>query len=136
MAKGETKGSSRRRLLVVDDDHALRSTFCRALRQHHDVHELAHGAAVVPLIKSGVSFDAILLDLEMPIMNGRQTLDLLTRVAPAHAARTLIVTGGARSHELQTWLAGLPAHRVHLKPVNMPRLLATIGQLDRTRDTR
>jgi CheY-like chemotaxis protein len=133
-ARGWLAVTSRLRVLVVDDDDAVRASLCRLLRRHHYVHDVADGAAVVPLIESGASFDAILMDLDMPIMNGREALHLLTRVAPAHAARTLLVTGGARTPELHAWLDGLPAHRVHRKPVDMPRLLAAIGRVHQTPD--
>jgi CheY-like chemotaxis protein len=127
------RSSARLRLLVADDDLPLRKVLCRALRRHHDVEEASDGSEVLSRVRVDARFDAILLDLEMPIMNGRRALAALSAVAPALASRTLIVTGGASTPELQRWLGALPPGRVHGKPIHMDSLMAAIEGLAQPR---
>jgi CheY-like chemotaxis protein len=64
----------RRRVLVVDDDSSLRSLL-RILfaTSGYDVTVAAHGEQALERIAER-DFDIILLDLEMPVMNGRDFL--------------------------------------------------------------
>ena len=123
--------SIRLRVLVADDDLAVRTAVCRGLRRHFDVEEVGDGAQVLACIQAGKSFDAILMDVEMPVMDGRRALEALAVMSPALAERTIIVTGGASTPELQRWIEGLAPGRVHSKPVAVAVLIATIEGLAR-----
>ncbi len=91
----------------------------------------AHGAEVVNRLQTGETFDAIVMDVEMPIMDGRRALAMLETFMPAMAARTVFVTGGARTPELARWLDELPQGRVHLKPVDIVLLVESLSALIR-----
>jgi two-component system alkaline phosphatase synthesis response regulator PhoP len=62
----------RRRILVVDDDPSLVSML-RILLEYsgYDVQTAVNGREALRLTET-TSFDLILLDLEMPVMNGRE----------------------------------------------------------------
>jgi two-component system response regulator MprA len=66
------------RVLVVDDDPAVRSAIARALRVDYDVDEAADGAAALAHQASAPS-DAIVLDLLMPEVGGLDVCRTLRR---------------------------------------------------------
>jgi two-component system OmpR family response regulator len=63
--------STRRRVLVVDDDASIRDLVDMALSDDgYEVISAAHGAAALVLVGRAKP-DVILLDMRMPVMNGR-----------------------------------------------------------------
>lgn len=61
----------RRKILLVDDDTALRSSLAEQLAADYDTFEAATGAAALAAIGND-RFDAILLDIGLPDGDGRQ----------------------------------------------------------------
>jgi len=61
----------RRKVLLVDDDAALRSSLAEQLATDYDTAEAASGSAALAAAKSE-AFDAILLDIGLPDSDGRQ----------------------------------------------------------------
>jgi two-component system response regulator MprA len=66
------------RVLVVDDDPAVRSAVSRALRVDYDVAEAADGAEALAQ-HAGLPVDAIVLDLMMPGIDGLEVCRTLRR---------------------------------------------------------
>ena len=118
---------------VTDDDPAVRRSLCWLLRPRYDVAEACNGAEVVARVLAGEQFDAILMDLEMPIMNGQQALEELTVIAPWLVEKTFIVTGGASTPDRQHWLSSLDPGRVYEKPVDLVALMTALDGLAPTR---
>jgi DNA-binding NarL/FixJ family response regulator len=69
------------------------------------------------------------MDLEMPNMNGRQALEKLAVIAPELARRTILVTGGSSTREMQEWLSELPPDCVRMKPVNVASLMVSLDAI-------
>ncbi len=68
------------RVLVVDDDELTRLTFSEILRQHHFVAlDAPDGRTAIKTFQEEMP-DAVLLDLEMPGMNGVETMKELKRI--------------------------------------------------------
>jgi CheY-like chemotaxis protein len=58
-------------VLVVDDDATIRKIHSKFLGKFPvDVQVAVNGKEAVDLYRSGAFFDLVLMDLEMPIMNG------------------------------------------------------------------
>jgi CheY-like chemotaxis protein len=58
-------------VLVVDDDATVRKIHSKFVGKFPvDVQEAVNGKEAVDLYRSGAFFDLVLMDLEMPIMNG------------------------------------------------------------------
>lgn len=70
------------RILLADDHHLVRKGF-RALLDELDFAEVAgeaaNGQELIGLLRRGVKADVALLDYEMPVLNGLETLDLIKR---------------------------------------------------------
>lgn len=79
-------------VLVIEDDEAIRvliSALCTRLGL--EVETAADGAAGVALIRKR-KYDALLLDLMLPQVNGFEVLREVRVSAPALLARTIIIT--------------------------------------------
>ena len=114
------------RILLVDDYRPFRDIVAMLLRSrlHADIVEAADGAAALEHVRQG-SFDAIVLDVDMPGMDGEQTF---ARLPAAQADRTLILTGVGK-FERRRWFATFPAGRVLRKPVDFEHLTTAITSM-------
>ena len=112
------------RILVVDDDAAVREMLTRVLvDEGYLVWAAADGTAALE-IAAAAKVDLVLLDLNLPGKSGWDTFEKLTAENPRLAV--IIIT--ARSNQLFTALgAGVGA--LLEKPLDFPKLLQTISRL-------
>jgi len=114
----------RARILLVDDDATVRDSLSDVL--------VTEGYVIVPAIDgqqalalAGSSqFDLVLLDLNMPVKNGWDTFEQLTREHPL--LPIIIVT--ARPNQLFT-AVGAGAGALLGKPLDIPTLLRTVRRM-------
>jgi two-component system chemotaxis response regulator CheY len=127
------KSGERLRVLLVEDSPPLRRSMARALKSQFTIVEATDGREAVDLVREGAArgqlFDVVITDLEMPQMNGRDALAEISKIAPALAACSIVVTGGAQDPVLAAWLTTLPPERVIAKPANVEDLRAAIFKL-------
>jgi two-component system, cell cycle response regulator len=127
------KSGERLRVLLVEDSPQVRRSMARALKSQFTVVEADDGEAAVDLVRDGhergESFDVVITDLEMPRMNGKEALAAISKISPALAACSIVVTGGAKDPVLAAWLRSLPAERVIAKPADVETLRAAIYEL-------
>ncbi|HET9992224.1 MAG TPA: PAS domain S-box protein [Kofleriaceae bacterium] len=105
-ARRESGERPRARVLIVDDERFVRDALARLLSGIHDVSVAASGEAALALI-AGDTFDAIICDVLMPGMDGRE---LSNRIAVAHPGlerRIVFMSGGTFTAELDAFLAGV-----------------------------
>jgi CheY-like chemotaxis protein len=86
-------------LLVVDDDEMVRRSMVRFLAHAgFEVVSVSSGAAALTLLEHGEQFDAAVVDLEMPDMDG---LDLIRALAKARPELPVgLYSGSTRMDEL------------------------------------
>jgi DNA-binding NtrC family response regulator len=115
----------RPRILVVDDEidfsTGLREVF--SIRGY-DVELAKDGLSALPLIAAN-SFDAIILDVRMPGMDGMQVLKRILRLAPQ--TPTVLMTGDHLVNENQEH-PGNGAFAYLLKPYPVLDLVALIDK--------
>jgi DNA-binding response OmpR family regulator len=110
------------RVLVVDDNEALRENLAEALTlEGYDPTVAADGSAALRLL-SEAEFDAVLLDLVMPGVDGRAVLGQI-RADPRLTGMRVIVTTG---HSGPRAKAGVPADAFLVKPFGVRELLAAL----------
>lgn len=114
------------KILLVDDDPAIRRALPRLLAPTFEVVTAQGGREALLLLARGEIFDAAIVDLQMPGIDGRQTIDLLLKVAPLLGERAVILTSGALDPELQRWADGLGPERLLRKPPERDLLVATL----------
>jgi CheY-like chemotaxis protein len=101
---------ARGRLLVVDDDVAVRRALIRILGDGHDVVTVSSGAEAIETVLWGERFDVILCDLMMPRVTGDRCYERVLEIAPEQARRFVFMTGGAFT----------PSARAFLEKTNAP----------------
>ena len=114
------------RILVVDDERAVREAVERALRLEGYEVETASDGQQALLSIAGRSVDAIVLDILMPVMDGIETCGALRRMGN----RTPVLMLTAR-HEIDDRVAGLDAGADDylVKPFALEELLARLRAL-------
>lgn len=84
------------KILVIDDDRSIRGLIGHLLHRHGMEVECAeNGAEALELVRR-CDFEAVLLDLMMPTMNGFDFLDAVRREKPKLIGRTIVVTAFSR----------------------------------------
>ena len=64
----------KKRILIVDDNQSILKMYAKILeKENRDIHTASSGIEALNLVKA-LTFDLILLDLNMPEMNGTETL--------------------------------------------------------------
>ena len=81
------------RLLVVEDSSLLRKMFGLAFpQQFHELGQADNGRQAMDMLqREERPFDAVLLDLRMPDMNGIEFIRALRRL-PAHQSTPIVLT--------------------------------------------
>ncbi|XP_059625404.1 two-component response regulator 24-like [Cornus florida] len=123
-------GSNRRfSALIVDDDPIIRRIHTALLNKHGFETQLAeNGREALDLFRAGASFDLVLMDRDMPVMDGPQA----TRELRAMGVTSMIVgvTTRARDSEKQAFL-GAGLNELHEKPLNAAKVNTLLHELSR-----
>jgi two-component system chemotaxis response regulator CheY len=116
-----------RKVLVVDDSKLLHRMFEMMLRQYPLVHAY-DGREALDRLAEHADVDLILLDINMPRMNGLEFLTAVKSIA-AHASIPVVIitTEGTDSDTQRGMQAGAAAYV--RKPFRNEELLAVIQQL-------
>ena len=84
--------NSRKTALVVDDDPNARVLLQKFLvRSGYDVETAEHGGEAVKLLERS-DYGIVMLDLMMPVLDGRGVLDFLRERRPQQIERVIVVT--------------------------------------------
>jgi len=117
---------SEKRVLVIDDDAAIRQMFRTLLvRQGYGVDSAVDGSDGLMRIRSA-EYDAVILDLMMPITSGFEVLDILALERPETMSRVIVTTGASRND-----LKKLDLNRIFAlvrKPFDIHELLRKVGE--------
>lgn len=112
------------KVLVVDDDLAVRESMSRVLQDAgYEVVLAADGPEAVEQFDSQ-KIDLLLLDLGLPMMNGWDTFEYITKENPF--LPVIVITGQSEQYELAV-AAGVGA--LMEKPLDALQLLHTIREL-------
>lgn len=114
----------KKRILLADDSPQIRESLGKLLRRaNYDVSFAAHGGQVLDFTFNE-HFDLLLLDLNMPQMDGWDALDRLASMKPA--LPIIVITAQPNQRE---WITTAGAHALLEKPLDLPLLLKTIEDL-------
>jgi len=119
-----TAKPAKRKILVVDDDAAIRYILVRLLsEENYHVLTAANGVEALALVDS-TTFDLVLLDLNMPVKDGWETFEQLTAKNPLMPI--ILIT--ARPNQFFPALASGVGALLE-KPLDFTKLLNTIRDL-------
>ena len=113
-----------KRILLVDDERSIRESLSKILGvENYEVVVVENGQEAIE--KHGAQrIDLLILDLNMPVINGWVTLEWLASVNPL--LPVIIITGRSNQHALAE-KAGADA--LMEKPLDVPVLLKTVREL-------
>lgn len=121
-----------KRLLFVDDEPMVLNGLRRALHSMQKEWEMEFVASPAAALErlNGASFDAIITDMRMPLMDGAQLLEL---VKQSHGEVVRVVLSG--QSEKETILRSIaPAHQFLSKPCDIQELKTRLAQAFAMRD--
>lgn len=115
------------RLLVVDDDKALLSSYRRQLGSRFELTLVAEGRAALALLRrEPSSFDAVLCDVMMPDLDGPAVYHEAVATHPALAGRFVFSSGGAFTASTKAFVEARGADILE-KPIDVDRLEAIVA---------
>jgi DNA-binding response OmpR family regulator len=87
-----------RRVLIVEDDVSLAGFLASELQSENFIADLVHdGEAALAILQEGRRYDLLILDLNLPKIDG---ITLLQRIKPAHPRlRMLVLTARSRTQD-------------------------------------
>jgi two-component system chemotaxis response regulator CheY len=117
------------RALVVDDSRAMRLILGRVLRERgYDVSEAGDGREALDVLGAGLLPDVVLVDWNMPVMNGLELVQALRQDAAYAGVRIVMVTTESEStHVMQAIEAG--ADEYLFKPFTPEAVADKLGML-------
>ena len=99
------------KILLVDDEIEIAQTLADLLEPEGHIIDIAiNGAIALEKLRRG-SFDIIISDLRMPVLDGPGLYEALQRELPSYLNKIIYVTGDTLSSHVQTFLN---KHTVHL----------------------
>lgn len=116
--------SSTKRILIVDDDHAVRLLCERVLREQYTVTSVSSAAQALDALTQQ-PYDLLLTDIAMPLMDG---LELIERAATLRPQLKVVAMSGFLTAEMEQRLHRAPlACQVLRKPFTPAALQSSIN---------
>lgn len=105
-----------KRILVIDDSSTIRKAIIRILKpMGYDCAEAGDGAAALEVLAADHAFDAIICDIDMPVMDGLTFLKELAGQTAWPAPPVIMCTTNTGFEKIQAAL-GLGASEYIMKP--------------------
>jgi two-component system cell cycle response regulator CpdR len=114
------------RVLIVDDEESMRQLVARAIAMDgHDIMTAADGAEALDILSGpDSSFDLLLTDIQMPVMDGIALA--LTAARDFPQLTILLMTGYAEQRERASGLSAI-AHDVISKPFSIADIRTAVA---------
>ena len=119
---GRTQSTRRRRVLIVEDEPALRLSYERAFRPRYDLVFASTGAEALEQLEQQRP-DVAVLDMRLPDTDG---VELLRRIRLSQPELPVIITTAYMSIEPQLKVLDLPHSGYIVKPFRLDELGARI----------
>ena len=127
--------SGKLKILLVDDEVELAQTLADLLEpEGHEIDIAVNGAIALDKLRQR-SFDVIISDLRMPVLDGPGLYEGLLRELPFYVNRIIYVTGDTLSSHVQTFLNQYPVPVVE-KPYRLSDVRRAIRDLLKNPDGR
>jgi two-component system, chemotaxis family, chemotaxis protein CheY len=117
-----------KKFLIVDDSSTMRKIISLALSgAGHEFEEAENGRLALDKIGSG-GFACVMLDINMPEMNGIEFLEARSKIAAAAGIPVIVLTT-QDEEDLRKKALALGAKAFLVKPFKKEDLLSTIGSI-------
>lgn len=119
---------ARPRVLVIDDESTLLSSYRRALRKDYEVTTAGDGLQALTIIGTTPPFDVVVCDLRMPVCDGVEFFERLKALQPELCPRIVFVAGELSSDRHLKFMQDSKA-RFLQKPVDVKILRETLAEI-------
>jgi CheY-like chemotaxis protein len=120
------KPSASLSILLVDDDPLIRETVPALLgTMGHDVVPVAGGQEALEFLRTALEVDLVILDMNMPGMNGAEAL---SRILAAHPHQAVLLASGYNDQDIQQLVHDHPRVLAIQKPFTHAELLAKLAE--------
>jgi CheY-like chemotaxis protein len=117
--------TGRRAVLVVDDNREIRDLLKTVLQEHgFPVRTAKHGVEALEKIELD-TFSVILLDIQMPVMDGESFVRAY-RAVPGHQAHLVVMTAG---QDARVYAEHVGADHYLAKPFDLDDVISIVGGL-------
>lgn len=123
----EEKKDGKKRILLVDDNAMQLRTLNEMLKQKYDVQMATSGMKALTLIGKKKP-DIIFLDYEMPMCDGKMTLEMIREVEEAKDIPVVFLTGVNDKEHIEAVLRLKPDGYL-LKPASAEKIFETLDKL-------
>jgi CheY-like chemotaxis protein len=117
---------SKKIILAIDDNVVQLRLFNEMLIPKYDLRVVKSAADALNFLNAN-SVDLILLDIEMPNVDGREFLKDIREI-PSYIAKPIIIVSGNSGGDFLKWARNSSAADVLVKPVTAEMLVRTIEQ--------
>jgi CheY-like chemotaxis protein/anti-sigma regulatory factor (Ser/Thr protein kinase) len=115
------------RILLVDDDELIRESVAPMLEMlGHEVTAVSGGPQALRLLEGELQVELVILDMNMPGMNGAEALPLVLQCRPA---MYVLMASGYSDQEIAPLLVGRPRVASLRKPFSLKEVQAKIAEL-------
>jgi CheY-like chemotaxis protein len=118
---------NKKKILLVDDDPLQLRMLNDILKDKYDVQMVTSGMKAISVLEKRVP-DIIFLDYEMPVCDGKMTLEMIRGIYEFKNIPVVFLTGMADKKHIQSVLELKPAGYL-LKSTNTERVLETIEKI-------
>jgi two-component system, chemotaxis family, chemotaxis protein CheY len=119
--------NNRKTILVVDDEESIRMLIVSLLEQDYNIITVSDGEEALDYMNKGYQLDLILLDMEMPNLNGRALLRRI-RFDPRHANTPVFFVTSLNSSLITNSVSKMGVTGFIYKPFKSEELVATIHE--------
>ncbi len=121
-----TASETIRSVLVVDDDELIRVAMSTMLAAFgYEVRSSAGGLEALEQLESGYEPDVVILDVNMPVLSGPQTLTSILAVRPD---QRVLLASGYGDEEMASAISGRPNVSSLRKPFTLDEFEAKLGE--------
>lgn len=125
---GTERMDTERELLIVDDDRELLDALAETLaEQGFAVTKAANGREALERLHAGPLPSAVLLDLNMPVMNGWQFCAAKNADARLRGVPVIVLSAAAKKDPASPYF--LDVEEIVSKPIEMDELMGAIDRL-------
>lgn len=117
----------RGKILVIEDEFSVRALLQDMLGPHHKV-QIASDGHEGQEIMSQEKFDVYLVDLRMPVMDGRALYQWMMEALPSETKKVIFITGDTYDKTTQVFLMNVSRPQLN-KPFQLETLQALIDQI-------
>ena len=114
-------------ILVIDDDHSVRSVIKDALKKHHTITLAASVEEAKKIIKK-TTFDVYFIDLRMPGATGQHLFTWLTEQFEPEIEKTVFITADTFDKKTKTFLDHAQRPRL-IKPFHIETLFEAVNEI-------